>query len=130
LGWVSPAEIDELGLSAAVGLAMRRAVRRITTAYDEIIIDGNYNFLEEDLRSRAIIKAEPTVPAVCAATLIAKDARARGMAREARRFPAYGFEKHVGYGTRLHREMLALHGVCEIHRKSFKPVSRRLANSL
>lgn len=122
LGWVSPGEIDALGLTAAVRLAMRRAVAQITIAYDEIIIDGNINFLMDNPKARAVIKADASVPAVSAASIVAKVARDAYMAEVAERYPAYGFDKHVGYGTALHRERLRLHGVSNQHRHSFKPV--------
>ncbi|HEY1835504.1 MAG TPA: ribonuclease HII [Candidatus Saccharimonadales bacterium] len=123
LGWVWPLEIDELGLTAAVGLAMRRALDQITIAWDKLIIDGNYNFFPDDPRAKAIIKADATVPAVSAASIVAKVARDQWMAGEAtRQFPGYRFDKHVGYGTALHQAMLQTYGVCTLHRRSFKPI--------
>src|SRR6478609_5659456 len=67
LGWVSPDEVDTIGLTEAVRLAMQRAVKQITMAYDEIIIDGNINYLAHDSRSRALIKADDLVPSASAA---------------------------------------------------------------
>jgi len=122
LGWIQPAEIDELGLSAAVELAMRRALEQITAPYDEIIIDGNFNFLRDKPKARAFIKADDTVPAVSAASIVAKVARDNYMTGIAQRYPDYGFSSHVGYGTALHLERLKLHGVCDLHRRSFKPI--------
>jgi len=123
LGWVSSHEVDSLGLTAAVRLAMRRAVEQIKVDYDEIIIDGNYNFLSDDARAKTLIRADATVPAVSAASIIAKVARDNWMCTKAAiEFPAYGFEKHMGYGTKLHRDMLHKHGVCALHRKSYRPI--------
>jgi ribonuclease HII len=122
IGWVSPEELDEVGLSAAVKQAMQRALDQINMTYDSIIIDGNYNFLPENPKSKAIIKADATVPAVSAASIIAKVARDNYMAKAALKYPDYSFEKHVGYGTALHLEKLKLHGVCDLHRRSFKPI--------
>lgn len=122
LGWVEPAEVDELGLTAAVGLAMRRALDKITIAYDEIIIDGNHNFLKENPKSRSLIKADATVPSVSAASIVAKVARDNFMIGASERYPDYGFESHVGYGTKLHLERLKLHGVSDLHRHSYKPI--------
>ncbi|HVS58946.1 MAG TPA: ribonuclease HII [Candidatus Saccharimonadales bacterium] len=126
LGWVQPDEIDALGLTASVRLAMQRALEQLTCLYDEIIIDGNLNFFADDPRCRAVIKADDSVPAVSAASIIAKVARDNFMRDIARQYPAYGFDKHVGYGTGLHLRMLKTHGVSDIHRKSFKPIQTLL----
>lgn len=122
LGWVRPAELDEIGLTAAVKLAMERTLEQITGDYDELIIDGNLNFFPENPRARAIIKADDSVPAVSAASIVAKVARDNYMAEIAAEYPDYGFEKHVGYGTALHLERLRLHGVSDLHRLSFRPI--------
>lgn len=137
LGWVSAAEIDELGLTRATTLAMQRALAQVTTDFDEIIIDGNHNYLvaypcfckaqpcykaEPCKGVSCLIKADQTVPAVSAASIIAKVARDDYMAKVAADYPSYQFQKHVGYGTALHRDMLALHGICDLHRLSFRPI--------
>lgn len=122
LGWATPIEVDKLGLTEAVRLAMSRALEGITLDHDEIIIDGNYNFFPENPKARAVIKADDTVPAVSAASIISKVERDGYMAEIAGDYPDYGFESHVGYGTALHLERLKLHGVSDLHRQSFKPV--------
>jgi ribonuclease HII len=124
LGWVWPAELDKIGLTAAVKLAMERALEQITQEYDELIIDGNLNFFPDDLRAKAVIKADDSVPAVSAASIIAKVARDNYMAEISGKYPDYGFDKHVGYGTALHLERLKLHGISDQHRRSFKPIQR------
>ena len=122
LGWVEPAELDRLGLTAAVRLAYRRALEGIEIVPDEIIIDGNYNFLADMPNARAVIKADAIVPAVSAASIIAKVARDAYMREQAMQFPLYGFERHVGYGTSFHRLALQRHGPCSLHRHSFQPI--------
>lgn len=122
LGWVSADELDAVGLTEAVRLAMNRAVAEITRPYSEIIIDGSYNFLADNPQAMAVVRADATVPAVSAASIVAKVARDAWMREAARAYPAYGFEKHVGYGTALHQAMLKTHGICALHRKSYKPI--------
>ncbi|HVC36152.1 MAG TPA: ribonuclease HII [Candidatus Dormibacteraeota bacterium] len=126
LGWVTAKEIDSLGLTKAVSLAMQRAIDQIQMDYQEIIIDGNYNFLFPNPKSRTIIKADCLVAEVSAASIIAKVARDQYMSQVAKKYPNYGFEKHVGYGTDLHRERLQKYGPCDQHRRSFKPIQLML----
>jgi len=126
-GWVWPAEIDEYGLTWAVKTAMERAITEITVPFDEVIIDGNINYLPGVPHTRALIKADDTVPAVSAASVVAKVARDHYMSTLGTRYAMYGFEKHVGYGTAAHIAALQQHGVSDIHRRSYKPIQAFLA---
>lgn len=126
LGWVDAQTIDSIGLTESVRLAMRQALDQIRVAYDEVIIDGNYNFLSDISQSRRLIKADLTVPCVSAASIIAKVARDNFMAAQAEIYPGYGFERHVGYGTALHVANLIEKGLTPLHRRSFKPVNALL----
>lgn len=134
IGWVKPSEIDTLGMTNAVKLAMLRAVKTLHETcreYDEIVIDGNINYFKnvKGLSSdsvRAEVRADGTVPAVSAASIVAKVARDNYMAKAAETYPGYGFEKHVGYGTAAHLAALQAHGVTPEHRRSFKPVGALL----
>lgn len=122
IGWVWSAKIDKIGLSAAIALAMERAVSQINARYEQIIIDGSYNFLAANPKTICLVKADNVVPAVSAASVLAKVERDNYMATVTAKYPNYFFEKHVGYGTKLHRDALTKHGICKIHRKSYKPV--------
>ena len=101
---------------------MERAVQAIDEPYDALIIDGNYNFLPNMPGSCCIIKADDSVPAVGAASIIAKVARDNYMREIAARYPGYAFENHVGYGTLAHQAALKALGVCDLHRRSFAPI--------
>jgi ribonuclease HII len=122
LGWATPQEVDQLGLTSAVRLAMQRAVAEVKTSYDDLVIDGNYNFLREAPLSRCLIKADDSVPSVSAASVVAKVARDQYMRDIAVQYPGYSFERHVGYGTAAHTAAMQLQGICELHRRSFAPV--------
>lgn len=122
LGWVEAAEIDRLGLTAAVKQAMQAAVKGLGAQPARLIIDGNYNFLPEYDDAHTLVGADKAIPAVSAASIVAKVARDTYMAEQAGRHPLYGFERHFGYGTAYHRTALLRYGPCELHRRSFKPV--------
>lgn len=128
LGWVSPKELDESGISEALKMATRRAVESVKQSrvpFSQIIIDGKVNFLSlTDLGKYVSVmpKADDLVKEVSAASIVAKVARDAYMIEAGARFPEYGFEKHMGYGTLVHREAILKLGVCPEHRRSFEPI--------
>ncbi len=123
LGWVSPKIIDKLGLTASVRLAMQRAVKRISVSYDQLIVDGNINYLSSIAKSKAIVRADLSVASVSAASVIAKVARDEYMKNQSMLYPQYGFDSNVGYGTAKHLSALKLVGLCPLHRLSYRPVA-------
>src|SRR5206468_2755571 len=116
LGWVWPDEIDKHGLTWAVRTAMERAFAEISEDYDEVIIDGNANYFPDNVKAKVIIKADDSVPAVSAASILAKVARDDFMVALGEKYAGYGFGQHVGYGTALHVAALKKLGVSDIHR--------------
>ena len=131
-GWVSAAELDEIGMSAALRLATRRAVEQIEVAYSEIIIDGTVNFLAETGKGayvQTMAKADLLVPSVSAASVVAKVERDRYMARLDEEYPGYGFGAHAGYGVAKHRTAIEELGVTSEHRLSFAPLVKYRASS-
>src|SRR5688572_4299653 len=121
-------------MTEAVRLAMHRAVDEVLKTYkaiEKLIIDGNYNYFAThslSALSQTIIKADQTVPAVSAASIIAKVARDMHMIDLANKYPDFGFESHVGYATRQHRQALKLLGVTDIHRVNFRQVRELLVH--
>lgn len=115
------AEIDRTDIRKATLAAMRRAVRALPAAPLGLVIDGRD--VPEGLAcpARAVVEADATHAAVAAASILAKVARDRAMRALARDFPAYGFERHMGYGTPEHLAALARHGPTCHHRMSFAP---------
>lgn len=132
VGWASVEEINTLGMTEAVRLAMHRAVAEVLVIcqqIEKIIIDGNYNYFANHALthlSETLIAADNKVPAVSAASIIAKVARDRHMTELAQRYPQFGFEKHVGYATSAHRLALRTHGPSDIHRTNFRQVQELL----
>lgn len=127
LGWVSAHELDEIGMSAALKLATRRAVEQIRAPYHEIVIDGRVNFLADTKKGQYVTtlpKADLLVPCVSAASIIAKVARDNYMTQQAEEYPEYGFQRNAGYGVKIHREALDRFGPTPLHRMSFAPIAR------
>lgn len=135
-GWVSAEELDKYGLSASLKLATRRAVKQILAKkikFSEIIIDGTVNFLQNTpLENHVTLlpKADDLIKAVSAASIVAKVARDNYMVKIAKKYPEYGFEKHVGYGTKSHQAALEQYGVCPEHRQSFRPIREIMKQQL
>lgn len=130
LGWVWPEDIDAWGISLSVRRAMEQALHAIRTPYEAVIIDGNINYLPEEAKARAVIRADDSVPAVSAASIMAKVARDTYMAQKAAiDYPQYGFDRHVGYGTALHIAALKDYGVTPLHRTSYKPIQKFVLES-
>jgi len=114
-------EIDAINIRQATLLAMRRAVKALAVAPIFVLVDGN-DPPELACSCEAIIQGDACVASIAAASIVAKVTRDRMMARLCGRYPAYGFTRHVGYGTPEHRAALLVHGPCPEHRYSFAPV--------
>lgn len=127
LGWVSNIELDEVGISGALRLATRRAVKavqKLHAPFSQIVIDGKVNFLKNTPLEEYVsvmIKADDLIREVSAASIVAKVARDKYMCELAGKYPEYGFEKHMGYGTVFHRRAIEEFGICPEHRLSFEP---------
>lgn len=118
-------EIDQFNILQATLLAMRRAVEGLRLKPKLVLVDGNRLPVLE-MRAQAIIKGDALVPAISAASILAKVHRDRWCAELDLQHPQYGFAKHKGYGTAEHLAALALHGACAHHRKTFRPVAEAL----
>lgn len=135
-GWVSANEIDEIGLSEGLKLACRRAVKQIQgtrVPFSEIIIDGTVNFLSGTPLEKYVStlkKGDLLIKEISAASILAKVERDRYMAELAEKYPEYGFEKHVGYGTAAHQKAMEQFGLTPEHRRSFRPVREILSKQL
>lgn len=118
----SAAEIDEINILQATLLAMRRAVAGLTTAAQAVVVDGN-KVTDFGVPAEAVIGGDARVPAISAASILAKVARDREMVALDAQFPGYGFARHKGYGTAVHMAALVRLGPTPQHRRSFAPVA-------
>lgn len=130
VGLASVEEIDTLNILHATMLAMTRAVAALARAPHIALIDGNRCPPGLGCASRAVIGGDALVRSIAAASIIAKVTRDRLMADLATANPGYGFERHMGYGTRAHLNALSRLGASPIHRRSFAPVRKMLSPDL
>lgn len=114
-------EIDQLNILQATLLAMRRAVLSLSIRPQQVLVDGLY-CPATGIPSQAIVKGDSTIPAISAASILAKTARDALMLELHEQYPLYGFADHKGYPTAAHLVALRRHGVSAVHRKSFRPV--------
>ena len=118
-------EIDTLNILQATLLAMRRAVDGLRLKPVKVLVDGN-RLPVLDVRAEAIVQGDALVPAISAASILAKVHRDRMCAQLHAQYPQYGFDRHKGYGTAEHLQALAEHGPSPWHRSSFAPVARSI----
>lgn len=128
LGRAEPEEIDRINIFQATMLAMQRAVEGLPTLADAALIDGN-KVPVLACPAEAVVKGDARIPAISAASILAKVARDAEMMRLHEQHPEYGFDRHKGYPTALHMSALAKHGPLPAHRRSFAPVARALESA-
>ncbi|MDP2638191.1 MAG: ribonuclease HII [Candidatus Levybacteria bacterium] len=130
IGIVSEKEIDDMGIQKAVKKAMINSLKEIERKFgvdiSYVLIDGSKTMPITDYASQRIKRGGLYHYSISAASILAKVTRDRIMCSMAKKYPDYQFEKHVGYGTRLHLDMLKKYGACPIHRKSFSPIKNIL----
>lgn len=119
VGWATHEEIDELNIHGATLLAMSRAVRGLAVRPAKVLVDGLY-CPDTGIPSESVVKGDATVPAIMAASILAKTARDAWMDGYARIDPRYGFDRHKGYPTVEHRRLVLRLGPSRIHRRSFR----------
>ncbi|MBA4213059.1 MAG: ribonuclease HII [Polaromonas sp.] len=119
-------EIDQLNILQATMLAMRRAVLGLRLKPTKVLVDGN-RLPALDVLAEAIVSGDALVPCISAASILAKVTRDRMLCELHMQHPEYGFDRHKGYGTADHLRALQAHGALPVHRRSFAPVARALA---
>lgn len=126
LAYADVAEIEQINILKASHAAMVRAVQSLSRKPDFCLIDG-LPVPQFPLPSDGIVKGDGKSLSIAAASIIAKVSRDRLMLEYAEQYPEYGFERHKGYGTKLHMKALKKHGPCPIHRKTFAPIAALIA---
>ena len=121
IGRAEVAEIDQINILQATLLAMRRALDSLSIRPDCVLIDGN-RCPDAPYNMRAVVGGDGLVPAISAASILAKVTRDAEMVELHALYPEYGFIRHKGYPTTEHLNALKQHGVLPIHRRSFRPV--------
>jgi ribonuclease HII len=121
----SEQEIDRINILQATLLAMKRAVEGLRLPPKLVLVDGN-RLPTLAIRSEAIVQGDALIPAISAASILAKVHRDRLCEEMHQRYPVYGFDQHKGYGTAQHLAALQTHGPAGCHRKTFAPVARSL----
>lgn len=121
--------IDEKGLAEAHRESMRMAVKNLGCEVDLLLVDGT-GIKHLGTEAVCIVKGDQKVRSIAAASILAKVTRDRLMESFHEEMPEYGFAKHKGYGTQLHQEALAVHGISKIHRLSYSPISRFMQQSM
>lgn len=121
LGFVDIPELDNLGIRKSSVLAMERALKKLKLKPNFILVDAWK--LSLNVPQKPIIKGDTTCLSIAAASIVAKVERDRLMFALHKKYPVYGFDKHKGYGTKLHQQMLKKYGPSKVHRKSFKPIA-------
>lgn len=119
--FISPGEIDEINIYQASKKAMMEAINSLNVKADFVLSDA-MPLGGLDVPFESIIKGDAKSASIAAASIVAKVTRDAYMVKVAKEYPMYGFEKHKGYPTKMHKEALLVHGVCPIHRKTYAPV--------
>ncbi len=114
--------IDRINILQASVLAMQQAVESVSVKPDIVLADG-ISFKHESLRFENIIDGDAKCFSIAAASIVAKVTRDRLMEKYDEEYPLYGFARHKGYATKEHLDALKTHGMCDIHRRSFKPAA-------
>lgn len=122
-------EVDELNILQASLAGMRRAVAALDPLPELALVDGNRD-PGLGCQTRTLVQGDSLEPCISAASILAKVSRDRYMLRLHEQHPEYGFDRHKGYPTVEHRRLLAVHGPCPQHRKSFAPVRNAMQNDL
>lgn len=126
VAFVDNKEVDEINVLNASYLAMHRAIDKLTTQPEHLIIDGNRFNKYKNLAHKCIVKGDSKYMSIAAASILAKTHRDEYMEKIHNEFPMYDWNKNKAYPTKKHREAIAKHGITKYHRKSFRLLDEQL----
>jgi len=126
VGMESAAVVDKIGIIQATKQAMKTAVFQLNPTPDYLLIDGRIRLSFLNITQQSIIRGDSKSLSIAAASIIAKVTRDRVMVEMGALYPVYGFAQHKGYGTQMHRDAIAAHGACLVHRQTFAPIRQSL----
>ena len=127
IGKSSVTEIDQINILQSRLIAMKRAIENLGKKPQIVLIDGNRSIPDLQIQQRLIVRGDEKVFSIAAASILAKVTRDNILKNLHKQFPQYGFDKHKGYGTQFHFEMIQKYGPSEVHRKSFEPIKSMIA---
>jgi len=127
IGRSDVSEIDEMNILQSRLAAMKRAIFKLKVKPRLVLIDGNRVIPRLKIEQRTMVRGDEKVFSIAAASILAKVTRDNVLKNLHKKFPQYGFDRHKGYGTQFHFEMIQKHGPCDIHRKTFEPIKSLLS---
>ena len=127
IGISSVAEIDRINILQSRLIAMKRAIENLRKIPKIVFVDGNRSIPNLQIQQRLIVRGDEKVFSIAAASILAKVTRDNILKNLHKQFPQYGFDRHKGYGTQFHFEMIQKYGPSEVHRKSFAPIKSLLS---
>jgi len=127
VGQASEKEIDSLGLTEAKNKAVCRAINTLNLKPDYLLLDNNIKPYPK-IPANSFIKGDTNIISIACASIMAKVTRDNIITKLGKDYPEYSFAKNKGYGTKEHQEALQKHGICAIHRKSYKPIAKVMSN--
>lgn len=128
IGVVSNKYIDKHGLTKALNMAYKKAIKDLSRQPNYVLIDGIGKY-DLDISYETIKKGDTKIRVIAAASIVAKVVRDTIMESYSKKYPKYGFNFHKGYGTRQHTQNLLKYGVCDLHRKSYAPIKELINGS-
>ena len=124
IGKASRNEIDNINILQATLMAMKRAIKKLKKKPSQVLIDGNKIPILKNYKMKAVVKGDIKIPAISAASIIAKVARDKFIISLSKKNKGYYWDKNFGYGTKQHLRALKKLGITKHHRKTFTPVSK------